>query len=406
MINMMDERFELMALVFRLAGRQEYNEKHTDYQKLLNETFAAFKEHPAVAYADKLPLGYDAVPSYAVRLKKEGTSFSLFTTDNLDKRWSLESAAEFLPLLNDFYVESGFADFFEAHKDKQMLDLDIDLDWFRSYGVDPAHTRLIYSPSAGNYGANDGTNIYSIVTGDGGAIVHELCHSFANDIAWRWYEEDPAFRAMSDASVNSEKLPFYNNGVTMAAEYVTRAYTILYHAQHLPNDADPLALFFLFQPDKTGGFPYIEDVYAMITPHETVKGLKGEALAEFLLGQPFTLGPEQSNNNVKWHVLELSQPLAHEFPHQGQVGNVFNTQTGQVMIANGGELYVDLGETTYHGSNVRKYCIVSLYDYSDPLKITAAEYRKHFRDKYTMDEMRVIIDEALVLYFEQVARRE
>ncbi len=76
-MNLVDERSELTALIFRLAGRQEYGDLMTDYQNELAETFVPFKDHPAVTFAAGLPLGYDAVFNFAAHMEKSGDGFKL-----------------------------------------------------------------------------------------------------------------------------------------------------------------------------------------------------------------------------------------------------------------------------------------------------------------------------------------
>ena len=48
MKNMVDERFECIAVIFRLAGAANYDSMESDYQKEVAEKFAKYSEHPAV----------------------------------------------------------------------------------------------------------------------------------------------------------------------------------------------------------------------------------------------------------------------------------------------------------------------------------------------------------------------
>lgn len=277
--NMVDERFELLSLVFRLAGRAEYGDVGTEYQQTLVSEFDKYEEHDAVKYAANLPLGYDAVFNFSVHIKKSGDLF-VFIDDigSLveDSRWTQQSAAEFLKKLNNFYKETEFAAFYQSNFDfyttetKGFIDStysEIDLEWFSTF-VDPENLRCIYSPSStrNNYSAtvND-TIVYCAVSGDGGVIVHEYCHSFANQIAHKWYEENPEFQKWCDDTIDPVKLPSYGSGQTIAGEYVTRAYNTLYYAQH------GYALSPLFYVEKGQGFTYIEEVYGMITPTKSRK---------------------------------------------------------------------------------------------------------------------------------------
>ncbi len=116
--NMVDERFELLSLVFRLAGSEEYGDDFTEYQQKLVSEFEGFKEHKAVKYAAKLPLGYDAVFRYSVHIYKRDSEFVLIDDiESLvdDGRWTKKSAAEFLPLLGEFYADSDFAAFYQSN---------------------------------------------------------------------------------------------------------------------------------------------------------------------------------------------------------------------------------------------------------------------------------------------------
>ena len=74
--NLVDERFELFSLVFRLAERWECSSTDTEYQRELSANFDAHKQHPAVAFAKENPyIEYDAVFSMAVHIEKVGDKF-------------------------------------------------------------------------------------------------------------------------------------------------------------------------------------------------------------------------------------------------------------------------------------------------------------------------------------------
>lgn len=361
--NMVDERFELLSLVFRLAGREEYGEENTEYQKQLGAEFGGYKEHAAVKYAEKLPLGYDAVFNFSVHIEKDGEQFALIEDIGSlveDGRWTQQTAGEFLQLLNDFYAETGFSAFYQSNMDFYKTETQvfvdnmysqIDLEWFSAY-VAPENLRCVFSPSSSrnNYGAtvND-TIVYCAVSGEGSVIVHEYCHSFANSIAHKWYKENPEFKKWCDDTVDPEKLPSYGNGQIIAGEYVTRAYNTLYYAEH------GYALPPLFYGEKGQGFSYIEDVYAMITPHE--KSKVGDNKIESILGVQYEMGEEQSfsieNRQLRWKVLTLADPLQYIY-QPTEVGNVFGSNTDDVLyVEDTAEenpyLLIDLGETTFQG---------------------------------------------------------
>ena len=285
MKNMVDERFELIAVICRLAGRPEYSSPdfgayNTDYHKNVAETFAQFAEHEAVMYAKQIAhiLHYDKAFKFAVHITKVSGVFvfiddinSLFVTWGEETGWDEETANEFLRLYNKFYVDTNYAEFYDSHRTlfeeatEKFIEgfyKHIDFSWFGKY-VDISNLRCIYSLSSGNYGAtvND-TIIYSLVHGGTPPIIHEFCHSFANPLADRWYNENPEFKKWCDDSVNLQKLPFYSDGLVMAFEYVTRAYDILYGVQHGENLDERLSKERDYKYKDS--FKYIKEVYDMI----------------------------------------------------------------------------------------------------------------------------------------------
>jgi hypothetical protein len=280
-MNMVNETFELAAVICRLAGRPEYSLPefgafNTDYHKEVVDTFAAFENHDAVKYAKELShiICYEKVLQFVVHIIKKDGKFVFIDDINslFVSGWNEKYAKEFLNLFNMFYNDTNYFSFYNSHLnlfEKSTMEFiddsygEIDFEWFRKY-VDPSNLRCIYSLSSGNYSATVNDKIiYCLVHCHGTeAIVHEYCHSFANPLAHKWYSENAIFKRWCDDSVNQEKMPFYNNGWKMAYEYVTRAYVILYNVQHNRNLNDLL----LREKDVEckDAFKYIEEVYNMI----------------------------------------------------------------------------------------------------------------------------------------------
>ena len=273
MPNMVDERFELAALIFRLAGHEEFGFRDTDYQRETERFFIKFENHEAIKYTRTLQFGYDAVFKFSVHITKDDGIF-IFIDDILslfDGRWNHENAERFLALFNEFYVDTDYGSFFDSHTEyfeqctQRFIDEiygRIDFGWFAKY-VDTSNLRCIYSPSSDNFGATvNGRIIYCLVYDRGSSVIHEFCHSFANPIADRWYAENPEFRMWCDDSINSEKMPYYDAGWIMAREYVTRAYNILYEVQHGASLEEWLSKEKDFRFKNS--FKYINEVYGMI----------------------------------------------------------------------------------------------------------------------------------------------
>jgi putative hemolysin len=142
----------------------------------------------------------------------------------------------------------------------------INFEWFSKH-VDIKYLRCIYYPSStwSNYSSTVNEKyVYCAVSGDGSAIVHEFCHSFANPLADKLYIENAQFKKWCDDSVDKEKNSAYPEGYIMAREYVTRAYNCLYNYE---NDVVS-ENFGSFEKEKSNGFPYIEEIYNMILKME------------------------------------------------------------------------------------------------------------------------------------------
>jgi len=273
MENMVDERFECAAVIFRFAGYMEYNDLELAYQKEVVEVFAKFATHEAIEYAKNLNFSYNKVFKFAVHIEKQNSRF-VFIEDIrslLDGNWNEKNTEKFLELFNKFYIDTNYEEFFNSHIKwfteitQKFIDKTygkIDLNWFGKY-VDVSNLRCIYSPSSGNYGTTVNDKIvYCLVYGLEGPVVHEYCHSFANPLAEKLYRENPKFKKWIDESVNAKKMPYYNNSTAMKNEYVTRAYHILYEVQHGADLNEWLSKERNFQYKDS--FKYIEEVYNMI----------------------------------------------------------------------------------------------------------------------------------------------
>jgi hypothetical protein len=284
--NMVDERMELIALICRLAERPEFSSPqfgcdNTDYHKTLAKTFAPYANHKAVAYVRKHEgvIHFDKVPRFAVHTEKINGKFVFIKNINslFVEGWDKKTADEFLQLFNQFYTDSGFEGFFNSHtafyeeSTRKFVEGHygkIDFAWFAKY-VDTTKLRCIYSLSCGycNYAprVNDKI-IYCVAGSESPAIIHEYCHFFGNPVADLWYKQNPEFKKLCDGSVNNKTMPFYADGYVMAREYVTRAFDVLYHAQH---GGDVNALL-LKEKNAAGenNFKYIEQVYAMVVKYD------------------------------------------------------------------------------------------------------------------------------------------
>jgi len=299
-----DERTELLSIIFRLAEAKEYmNDNIPSYAKEIDEYFAPFKEHEVIRFAKKIRseqgVSYDAVMSIAVALEITD-SIRLrpnLSTSCIDERWGLESATKFIKLLNQFYFDSKFKEFFfknsalyQIAEDRFSEVLkDIDFNWFEKfYGLKPnGNFNLILSipNGGGNYGSkvmfNDGKEeLYAIIGGCkadsvgqpsyskrySSTIVHEYNHSFCNPLIDDNY---PAMQSITNKiyAVVKEELArqAYREAKTMNREILVRACVIRYSQR---NGINEKLLKFQVATEMSNGFLWIDKLVDQLAIYE------------------------------------------------------------------------------------------------------------------------------------------
>ena len=292
-----DERVELMSIVFRLAGSPEYNyDLAKQYISEIDTYFAPYKNHPLIAYAAQLKeerrIGYDAVMAMAVHLRiHKGSVSQIEESENtLDGRWGKEQQDKFVALLDRFYKESKFNRFFksrqrEYNKVTEAFDQvmkDFNQKWYTQfYGKMPDeqfHIVLGYGIGPCNYGVkanprSDKKQVYAVIgcnrfheNGDIyftsshhlPTLVHEFNHSFINYLL----ETKPANHQAMQASgsciqkaVEKEmRKQGYSNWESIINESLVRAAVIRYlahnsDAQSVEKEAEEqVSRYFLWVP--------------------------------------------------------------------------------------------------------------------------------------------------------------
>jgi hypothetical protein len=270
-----DERTELLSIIFRLAEAEEYSGNDFPvYIDKVNEYFTNYKDHKVVSFSQKMrkkhEVAYDAVMNMAVHLKIENGKISLIENivqEKIDDRWQKDSIPKFLELLNDFYKETNFHDFFEQQKEIreiteqnfQYLINKIDFKWFESFfGEEPDENfNLIISLSnSGHYGpsvefTNRKRDVFSIISVDETdnlgmpifddwtieTIIHEFCHSFCNKLIDKHYAEMKS-KAKDFFKLQKPRMEFmaYGRPEIMLYETLVRACVIKYKESHGENE--------------------------------------------------------------------------------------------------------------------------------------------------------------------------
>ena len=298
--NLVDPRFELVALIFRLAGHPEYVVRESDrnaygaayaaYHQAL-AAFTQYADHPAVTCAATLDISGSNIFQYVLYIKEDLSGLDDISSlvSPFARCWQEKTAKEFWPLALDFYRETGFASFYQENIPfyktltepfaQDAVISTLDMGWFAAvatqYDADKKdHYRYMVSPSI--HGAcssawNDDTAYAAMAALLGQQpsfqwnsefLVHEYNHSFCTGPAMDALMLDAQFEEWIDAY--DSDAGFYKDSLVISVEYLVRAYTLLYFADHGYDEAVP----FLFARDKDLGFTYIEDVYAMVREKE------------------------------------------------------------------------------------------------------------------------------------------
>ncbi|MCW3054853.1 MAG: hypothetical protein JWN14_4023, partial [Chthonomonadales bacterium] len=301
-----DTRVELLAIVFRLAGAEEYDQpsSQSPYAAEVMKHFGAFKEHPVVKLAAKLReedgIGFDAVMSYAVHLRSDRLAPKIpfdATPPPLDKRWKPEDAARFLVALKQFVTDSKADAFFAAHqpyyrKAAQRLEAELAARPYRSwldsfFGAKPqAHFAAIVGllNGGGNYGmavrySGGQEEILPIIGADkfdsqglpvfGPAttslIVHEFCHSYTNPLVDQFAAKLlPAATTIFPYRKALMAPQAYGTPQTMLYESLVRACTVRF-AQD--NDTPQMAAAAL-KSEQARGFLWTDDLAQLLGTYE------------------------------------------------------------------------------------------------------------------------------------------
>lgn len=298
-----DERCELLSLVFRLADAHEYvTHLIPVYVDGLEKYFEPYKNHEIIDYTksirEKFKVGYDAPMNLAIHLQIVDNKISLIPnvkTSSLEDRWDIESLPHYIELLNDFYTTTKFHDFFESHSafiEKAELTAteyfqNVDMEWYAKFfgEVPKGNFNLIISLSNGgnNYGPkveylDGGEDIYAIIGcgidslnnpffNDAWAlelVVHEFCHSFCNNLIDEYYDQ-MKMKADEFYEIKQDLLrkQAYSSSKIMLYEILVRASVIKYMADHYS-----IPLQRSFSNEKTRGFIWIEELYNALLDYE------------------------------------------------------------------------------------------------------------------------------------------
>lgn len=274
-----DPRIELICVIFRLAGNPEYNQgKVPLYTSDVEEHFGKHRDHAVVRLARKLRgtqgVSFDACMGLAVHVTDAGSLAEKVPLSplplTLDKRWTPESARDFLAQTRQFVSDTSFQRFFEDHgklydtavlRMKQVLAEHAHLDWFDEFFGRQAQAsftiQLGMLNGGGCYGVRsmnpDGSvDLFCVLgvwkTDSEGlpvfdadmlpTVVHEFCHSYTNPIVDK--HEAALRRAGETLFPHVESImrrQAYSNWKTMMYESFVRAGVVRYVHRHAGQQA-------------------------------------------------------------------------------------------------------------------------------------------------------------------------
>lgn len=265
-----DERIELMNVVFRLADIPSYRYSVIKpYTEAVDNYFTAYQEHELIKFTRQLYSKYcisrDAVMTYAVMLDiKDGKiTFIEDAIPELGPRWQGDTPNIFLEKLNDFYTESDFSQFFKNNTPlyQETVDrynkgcIDTDFQWFDNYFgeksgnkdfkvvLNPLDKDWSYGPKV-RFSNNRKETAYAIIgisSADSSGlpvfdewsynvVIHELIHSYANHLVDKYTS---LFDSINNAFYNYSADHLRQTGVGSSKlflyETLVRACEIQYH---------------------------------------------------------------------------------------------------------------------------------------------------------------------------------
>jgi hypothetical protein len=302
-----DERVELLSIIFNIAGAEEYNNLSLEsYQNDINLYFKKYKNHELIKQTKKLikqyDVGYDRVIEYALYTEIENNKLTFLKDVQDSKIDSILNVPEgvsktYLGLLNDFYKTTNFNLFFKQHdrlystaiQNFDTILNNIDTKWFNDFFSTNTNEDYNVILFFCNYGHNYGPKInvsdvydkiYSVIgvwdidsllmpiypKENTDILIHEFAHSFCNPIIDSLYEnianianefykiEEPI---MKEYAYSNPKIILYEN--------LVRATVIMYLKSYNCSENDIINNL-LFETKK--GFWLVKYFYELLLLYE------------------------------------------------------------------------------------------------------------------------------------------
>ena len=328
-----DERVELVSIAFRLAGAMEYvNDRVPEYMTEIDSCFAPYTDHELFTFIRKAREEYNfaySIPAKsALMLDLSGGRVRISRNWEIEKEfdsaddlycWTEDLFREYVDLLDDFYRESGFHEFFLSHRDFYTTTVErntdipsrVDMSWFeRFYGEPAVGVDLYMGLCNGNSNYSifdvmhrkdwDGRLAIVIGTTDGGdgipvmleqhfiAIIHEIAHYYTNPLTDMYYPQmEDAMKAIFPYIKDEMAEIGYGHPETVAGEWINELFTLAYLKDCFESDKYPMVSYqYNVAYDEEGGYiwmgramDFMENFHADRTLYPTVKEFMPQILA-------------------------------------------------------------------------------------------------------------------------------
>jgi len=299
-----DERMELLAIIFRLAGAPEYSSNgFASYAASVDERFRPYAQHQAVTFARRMRheigVGADGVMTLAAHLSP--LPFleppESFAETAVQGRWITADAFTFADLARQFATESNFAEFADhcrpiydlaTSRLRKLVQEEIQPNWFAEYFGERPNSRMHVAVGLLNGNISLGFDakragqpdvLYAVMgtwlfdqdnfpmygRSVTPILVHEFCHSFVDPAVVKRAADFEA-AATSLQPLLDEHLPRMRQYYwrTLIEESLVRAAVARYLLAHNGPDAarDELAR------QVVNGFVWIDGLYTLLEMYE------------------------------------------------------------------------------------------------------------------------------------------
>ena len=310
------ETVELVSIISRTAGYQEYNlDMGGQYIEDVKTWFDQYKDHPCVNCFKELRgnygISHNAPMDLALNIMIDGERIKLIgDKKDFDPRWERVDLEPVLELIGQFYTDTRFHEFYQQHLafyNETLLKYDtnvmkyFDQDWYaRFYGTEPGELfRIIIGFTNGghNYGSSrqlpgmpkesfsvsgywihPQTDYGSVLDPENAKkyaapiLIHEFNHSFVNPLI---ENEKNAARfgdipqRMLDQNYNIMSQQAYGEGKTVFNETIVRAATVIYMMEHGYSSDEVLAEI---KENMTRGFTWMPETVAALRDYSSHRG--------------------------------------------------------------------------------------------------------------------------------------